>query len=86
VSKTANQLFVCVAGLPDGIFSYQKSLFGYILELKMLVKYMAMFNIYDRLVHFMATWTLGAFGHLVRLFPFWYVAPRQIWQPLVRTL
>jgi hypothetical protein len=63
------------AGLPDGIFSNQKSQkFGSNLEgPEMLVHFM------DNLVHFTAIWnillSLGIFSK------FWYVVPRKIWQP-----
>jgi hypothetical protein len=41
---------------------------------------------YDHLVYFTAIgnilWKFSIFcGHLVYLFPFWYVAPIKIWQP-----
>jgi hypothetical protein len=30
-------------------------------------------------------WPCGIFiGHFVKFFPFWYVAPREIWQPCVQ--
>jgi hypothetical protein len=69
--------------LPDGLFSNQKSQFGYILE------GLAMENLgvsFDRLVYFTAMGNiLGPFGifcvHLVYFSPFWYFVPRKIWQP-----
>jgi hypothetical protein len=60
-------------GLPDGVFSRQKSQFGYILE-----------GLGNKIVSFMPIWNI--YGHLVRVlcgcfFPFWYVLSRKIWQP-----
>jgi hypothetical protein len=69
--------------MPDGIFSFQKSQFGYIFEgLRMEI----IGIIYEHLIQFTAVlcilYKFGTFcGHLVYFFPFWYVAPRKIWQP-----
>jgi hypothetical protein len=69
--------------LPDGIFSNQKSQFGYILEV-LAMEDVGIF--YEHLAYFNAIWyILRSFslfrGYLVYFFPFWYVAPRKIWQP-----
>jgi hypothetical protein len=61
------------AGLPDGLFSNQKSQFGYILE-GLAMENLGIF--YDHLVYFTATehilWPFGIFcGHLVYFPPFW---------------
>jgi hypothetical protein len=60
---------IILSGLPDGILSYQKSLFGYIFE------GLGMENagtIYDHC------------GHLVPIVsPFWYIVPIKIWQPCI---
>jgi hypothetical protein len=56
--------------LPNGLFSKQKSQFGYILEgltLEDVWSILRPFGI--------------PCGHLVYLFPFGYVVPRKIWQP-----
>jgi hypothetical protein len=71
------------AGLPDGLFSNQKSKFGLILE-GLVMEEVAMF--YGHLVHFTVfcyiLWTFGVVrGILVYFFPFWYFVPRKIWQP-----
>jgi hypothetical protein len=73
----------CWAWMPDGIFSYQKSKFGGILEC-LVVKDAGKF--YGHLVYFTAIWYILwpsgiLYGHLVYFFPFWYVEPRKIWQP-----
>jgi hypothetical protein len=68
------------AGLPDGLFSYQKCQF---------LGGLGMENVgifYGHLVYFAGIWQiLLPFGkvccHLVYFFPFWYVLPRKIWQP-----
>jgi hypothetical protein len=62
------------SGLPDGIFSNQKSQFGYILEC------FAMEDVgtfYGNLVYFTAILYIVT----SYIFPFWYVVPRKIWQP-----
>jgi hypothetical protein len=61
--------------LPDGLFSYQKSQLGYILEGFDMEK-VGIF--YDHLQYFNAIlyslWPFGTVcGHLVHFFPFWYV-------------
>jgi hypothetical protein len=57
-------------GLPDGIFSYQKSLFGYVLEWKMLV-YFTTFLFCD---YFTAIWYIvWPFGNFVVIR---YILPR----------
>jgi hypothetical protein len=90
-------------GLPDGIFSYQKSqlvcfhtknpnlcIFSLDLEWKMLVYFMAIWNIlrpfsifYGQIIY------LRQFGNFMVIWyifpPFWYIAPRKIWQPWSRT-
>jgi hypothetical protein len=77
-------------GLPDGIFSNQKSQFGWILEC-LAMKYVGKFH--DHLVYFTANrifygyiwyilWSFGIFCGLFGIFfPFWYVIERKIWQP-----
>jgi hypothetical protein len=75
--------FDSASGLPDGIFSNQKSRFGYILE------GLAMEDVgtlYGYLVYFTAIWySLWLFGiiygYLIFIFPFWFFVPRKIWQP-----
>jgi hypothetical protein len=58
-----------IPGLPDGIFSNQNSLLGYILE------GLAMEDVgilYSQLVYFTVIWPFGIFyGYLVYFFPFW---------------
>jgi hypothetical protein len=71
------------SGLPDGLFSNQKSKFGQILE-GLALKDVGIF--YGYLVHFTVfcyiLWTFGiARGNLVYFFAFWYFVPRKIWQP-----
>jgi hypothetical protein len=71
------------AGLPDGLFSNQKSKFGEILVGLALVD-VGIF--YGHLVHFTVfCYTLWAFdivrGNLLYFFPFWYFVLRKIWQP-----
>jgi hypothetical protein len=69
-----------IAGLPDGLFSNQKSQFGLILE------GLAMDNLgifYDNLVYFKAVenilWPFGIFcGNLVYFPPFWYFGQRNL--------
>jgi hypothetical protein len=70
-------------GLPDGLFSNQKSQFGVIL-VGLAIENLGIF--YEHLVYFTAIltilWPFGIFcGHLVNFSPFWYVVPRKIWQP-----
>jgi hypothetical protein len=67
----------------NGIFSNQKSQFGSIL------KGLAMDDVglfYGHLAYVTAIlytlWPFGIFyGYLLYFSPFWYVAPRKIWQP-----
>jgi hypothetical protein len=72
------------SGLPDGLFSNQKSQFGKILEDLRLENVDVFYGhlkyfIDIRDITYMAIWyilcLLGTF------FPFWYQAPRKIWQP-----
>jgi hypothetical protein len=65
---------VSTAGLPDGIFAYQKSNFGNILE------GLGMDNVgifYCHLVYFIAIWYILPFGifycHLIYFIAFWYI-------------
>jgi hypothetical protein len=74
------------AGLPDGLFSNQKSQFGYILE-GLGIENVIIFC--DHLDYFMAIrynlWQFGtACGHLVYFSHFGMFGPRKIWQPLGR--
>jgi hypothetical protein len=72
--------------LPDGIFSKQKSQFGYLLEGLAMDDVDIFGKLYSHLVHLMANrniqyqiWYISLlFG---QFFPFWYVAARKIWQP-----
>jgi hypothetical protein len=71
------------SGLPDGIFSNQKSQFGYILE-GLAIEDVGIF--YGDLLYFTAIWyilwSFGIlFGDMAHFPPFWYFAPRNIWQP-----
>jgi hypothetical protein len=68
---------VCpVPGLPDGMFSNQKSKFGYIWE-GLAMEDVGIF--YGHLIHFTVFWyILWTFGTLS---PFGYFVPRKIWQP-----
>jgi hypothetical protein len=83
INFPANCHLIVVPGLPDGLFSNQKSKFGLILE------GLAMEDdgtFYVLLVHFTVfcyiLWTFGIVrGNLVYFPPFWYFAPRKIWQP-----
>jgi hypothetical protein len=70
-------------GLPDGLFSNQKSQFGKILEC-LAKENLGIF--YDHFVYFTAIgkilWPFGIFcGHWVYFSPFWYFVPRNNWQP-----
>jgi hypothetical protein len=70
-------------GLPDGIFSNQKSQFGYKLE-GLAMEDFGIF--YGHFVYFKAIgyilWLFSIFyGYLLYFSPFWYVVPRKIWQP-----
>jgi hypothetical protein len=67
-------------GLPDGLFSNQKSKFGQILEglaledvgIHIFGHFLRSFVIlYEHLVSFVVIWYI---------FPFWYFVPRKIWQ------
>jgi hypothetical protein len=67
------------SGLPDGLFSNQKSQCWRALDWKILVCFMATWNIsrtfgilYDHLVHSVFIWYI---------YRFWYHVPRHIWQP-----
>jgi hypothetical protein len=72
--------------LPDGLFSYQKYQFGYTLE------GIEMENVdifwraleWKMLVHYKAIWKFC--GHLEYFSPFWYISPRNIWQPWSQNL
>jgi hypothetical protein len=74
------------AGLPDGLFSNQKSQFGYILgvlQWKILEYFMTIWSILRPFGNI--SWPFGIFcGHLVYFSPFWYFVPRKIWQPCFR--
>jgi hypothetical protein len=75
--------FALLPGLPDGLFSNQKSKFGRIL-VGLAMENLGIF--YNHLVYFTAIinilCTFGIFCvHLVNFTPFWYFAPRKIWQP-----
>jgi hypothetical protein len=69
--------------LPDGLFSNQKSKFGYILEAlecKMLLYFITIWNYFTALWY--NVWPLGiVFGHLVYFSRFGMFGPRKIWQP-----
>jgi hypothetical protein len=71
-----NQINFVSAGLPDGLFSNQKSKFGQILEgseLKMLVYFMTIWNIlFKNMVIFGIVW-----GHLVYLSNFGTFGPKK---------
>jgi hypothetical protein len=74
---------VYIAGLPDGLFSNQKSQFWKIL-VGLAKENLGIF--YEHLVYFTAIgnilWPFGIFcGPLVYFSLFWYVVPRKIWQP-----
>jgi hypothetical protein len=89
-------------GLPDGIFSYQKSQFGYILEglwLKNIgffsyhLKYfMGIRSFSGHLEYYIAIWyTLWPLVNLVVIWDlylstFWYIEPGKIWQPCFDSL
>jgi hypothetical protein len=78
-------LWPCQTGLPDGMFSNQKSQFGKILE-GLAMEDDGLF--YGHLVHFtVVCYILLTFGivrgNLVYFPPFWYFVPRKIWQPWV---
>jgi hypothetical protein len=71
------------AGLPDGVFSNQKSLFGHILECHK-IDHVGIFcghlEYFTTIWH--VSWPFGVFcGSLVNFSPFWSVVPRKIWQP-----
>jgi hypothetical protein len=65
--------------LPDGLFSNQKSQFGYILEGLEIGIFYGHLEYDTHLVYLKDIlyifWSFGTF------FPFWYVVPRKIWQP-----
>jgi hypothetical protein len=70
-------------GLPDGTFSNQTSKFGKILQ-GLAMDEVGIF--YGPFFYFTVIWyvllPLVIFcGNLVYISPFWYVAPRKIWQP-----
>jgi hypothetical protein len=65
-------------GLPDGIFAYQYTQFGCISEGLGMKKCWCTL----RPLGMYILWPLGTVcAHLVYFVPFWYVAPRKIWQP-----
>jgi hypothetical protein len=72
--------------LPDGLFSYRKSQFGYISE------GLGMENVdifHDHLEYFKAAWYFSRLydtvsGHLVHFSCFGMFGQRKIWQPLFR--
>jgi hypothetical protein len=71
------------AGMPDGLFSYQKSQFGYIFE-GLRIENAGI--ICDHLEYFWIIWyILWPFGivcgHLVYISRFGMFVPRKIWQP-----
>jgi hypothetical protein len=70
-------------GLPDGIFSNQKSQFGQILEGLGMKKDGIFFG---HLKYITAIWYIfWPFGNLLAVWhlfpPFWYTVSRKIWQP-----
>jgi hypothetical protein len=74
VNKNIAVLQTCIqTGLPDGIFSNQKSKFlaGIAMEDGGIF--------YGHLVYF-------TYGHLVGIFPFLYVVPRQFWPSCIQTV
>jgi hypothetical protein len=85
-----------MARLPDGVFSNPKiqnlGKFWRALEWKMLVYFMAIWNIllpfgvfYGHLEYVMAIWYfLWPFGNFVYFSPFGYFVSRKIWQPWAR--
>jgi hypothetical protein len=67
------------AGLPDGIFLYQKFKFGEIswaLEWKMFVYFLVIWHILLQFRH-----SMDILRSFATFSPFWYVLPRKIWQP-----
>jgi hypothetical protein len=73
-----------VTGLPDSLFSYQKSHFGHFwraLEWKMLVYFRDCWNSLRPFLIFYGHSIQSTYGHLVYFFPFWMLGPRKIWQP-----
>jgi hypothetical protein len=68
-----------IPGLPDGIFSNQKSKFGYIPEC--LAK-QDVGKFYDNLVYFTAIWNIFWTFGLGLLWPFWYIFP--VWDVVPR--
>jgi hypothetical protein len=70
-------------GLPDGLFSKQKFLFGYFLE-GLGIHTVGIFC--SHLEHFTTIWYVSwpfgiLCGHSVNFTQFWYVVPRKIGQP-----
>jgi hypothetical protein len=69
--------------LPDGIFSTKNpklGIFWKVLQWKMFKGYLcSLFN--GQMVYFMNTWYIYVMVIMQVFFPFWYVAPRKIWQP-----
>jgi hypothetical protein len=65
------------AGLPDGLFSNQKSKFWSILEV------LAMDNsgIFMAIWRMFRTFGIVLYGTFGTFFPFWYIVPPKIWQP-----
>jgi hypothetical protein len=69
--------------MPDGLFSYQKYQFGYILE-GLCMESAGIF--YDHLEYFTAIWCIlwpfgKGCGHLVHFFLIGMFGQRKIWQP-----
>jgi hypothetical protein len=65
------------SGLPDGLFSNQKSKFGLILDCLAMEDHGIFFGHFCYIL-----WTFGIVrGNLAYFYPFWYFVPRKIWQP-----
>jgi hypothetical protein len=66
-----------------GIFMNQKSQFGNVCEglgMESVGIFYSQWEYFTAIWHLL--WTFDTFcGHLVCFFKFWYVLPRQIWQP-----
>jgi hypothetical protein len=82
-------LGVIHSGLPDGIFSNQKSIFGeklqgYAMEEGGIVHGSLVYLMYGQSL-FLGP--LGIFyGHFGTFFPFWYFVTRKIWQPWIHSV
>jgi hypothetical protein len=77
------QLLSSETGLPDGLFSNQKSLFGYILEgpgTENVCIFMTIWNILWPYSKLNGTLVYLVWGNLVYFSPFWYVWTEKIWQ------